>query len=677
MPPQTRKSPKPDLNAAKVRMNPSSGGGGTIHSMLAGLATLIWTAPGALAGLAAVILPIAAHLWSRRMGPPAVFPSIRLVLAADRRVTRRRQWRDRLLLLIRCLVVAMIVLAAARPQWRTREAQAAAAADAKGTHHVLILDASTSMQRAERGRSLFDRARDQAVDVLRKLDADARATIILADAQPHPLWPEPTDRLDALAHALSKVEPGYGHAQLNRALAMVDQRAVVHWFTDGQATAASDIDRPVTEHRVGEAAPTANLALAAPRLDPPRPIVGHAAAFAFDVVNHAGQPATVTLQLAGPFGAVARQVDLAPRGRTTVTQAIRFNNTSPAALSARLPDDAFNLDNTLSVVALPRRPWRVAVIGPDVVALSRAVEPGQASPYRVVNDRGSADFVVTTSDVTPGFARNLLHIGPLADDVLLEGTASLTTHDASRPPWRVFEGEALATLLNLTFTTRYALRVEENATMLATWPEGDAAIAARTIHGRHTIQLGAAINDRIVHSPAFVPLVHELLAMLQPQAAPPTTVGTPASLPLPRDADPDRLRVLDPRGNPVDATFITDNTGTRVTLDRAGLPGVYIVVDANDAPTAATTALIDRRESDLRRGPTLAGPPSPSQATALTEPKTHVTYTQRLLWPWCIAAAIGLLAAESLLAGRMSVEHDPAVTSADELDLTRQPEATS
>ena len=73
--------------------------------------------PWWLAGLGALAIPVALHLWSRRGGRPIRVGSIRLVSGSP--PATRRSWtiQDPRLLALRCAVLAVLVLALAGPYW--------------------------------------------------------------------------------------------------------------------------------------------------------------------------------------------------------------------------------------------------------------------------------------------------------------------------------------------------------------------------------------------------------------------------------------------------------------------------------------------------------------------------------------------------------------------------------
>lgn len=106
------------------------------------LGFLSLTAPVMLGGLALLALPIAAHLLNRRAQRRVVFPSIALLAATRASQSQLFKLRRLLLLLLRCAIVAMIVLAFVQPTWIGPEA--AAAPDGADSATVVVLDASAS-----------------------------------------------------------------------------------------------------------------------------------------------------------------------------------------------------------------------------------------------------------------------------------------------------------------------------------------------------------------------------------------------------------------------------------------------------------------------------------------------------------------------------------------------------
>ncbi len=659
--------------------------------MHSGLAAIDWVQPGALAGLAAVALPVAAHLWSQRSGPPAMFSSIRLVLEAQHRISRRHLWRDRVLMLLRCAVVALLVLALAQPIWRTGAQASAAPADPGESSVLLVLDGSASMRRAVRGRPLFRQAVDEAQRVLRSLQGSAaQATVVVAGDAPQRVWPQPTARFDALAEALTSVEPGFGYVDLAATVAAVHAEATsVHVFTDAQATsrvgaldAAAGPVRPIVHH-VGADLPADNMALAEPRLDPTRPIIGRASTFSVDVVNHSNTQRDARVIIDGPFGSVAQRLTVEAGGRATIAQPVRFDTGEPVELAARLAEpDAFTLDDRVALMARPRERYRVGIVtepgvridDPDEPAyyLHRAVSPGDAGVYDVTPiSRGTAapavpiDVFITLTRpdhevrqrVDRGAGR--WHIGPLYDAAPSLDGRTLVPAQPSQSPWRAFEGEALATLMNVSFGRTWRATETGAAEVFARWPDETPGMTLQRTGGGPLIHLAASIDPAdsdLVRSSAFVALVHELLAMLRPQATTATiTAGTRSTVDLPAAGDTGGGRCIAPDGRAIDATIRVTEAG-RTLRARFDRPGVYRVIDDAGRVIAAATVLIDPRESDLRiaasaHATAAAGHEAPrslrrSDAAIAASPGD----TARALWPACLAAAFALVVLETLVA---------------------------
>ena len=104
-----------------------------------------FAAPLLLAGLAAIAVPVILHLMAREVPKTIHFPTLRFITRDKLETHSKRGIRDLLLLLLRCLIVAGIVLAFAKPFIESTPVDVAVAE--KQT--VVLLDASASMNRPE------------------------------------------------------------------------------------------------------------------------------------------------------------------------------------------------------------------------------------------------------------------------------------------------------------------------------------------------------------------------------------------------------------------------------------------------------------------------------------------------------------------------------------------------
>ena len=128
-------------------------------------------------GLAAMALPILVHLFNQRRPRPLAFGAIEFVLRSQRQKARRLRLRQILLLALRCLLIAAVALALARPSLKPKGAQAAVASGPQAT--VLVLDASLSMRYRVGASTLFSRARTEALAALDRLGPDEPASVQL------------------------------------------------------------------------------------------------------------------------------------------------------------------------------------------------------------------------------------------------------------------------------------------------------------------------------------------------------------------------------------------------------------------------------------------------------------------------------------------------------------------
>src|ERR1051325_4528258 len=104
-------------------------------------------APAFLAALAAIAIPVAIHLINRERKVAVEFPSLMFLQRIPYKSVRRQKIRHLLLLLLRCLAVAMLVAAFARPFFEKKKTPISG----NGAREVVILlDRSASMGYANR-----------------------------------------------------------------------------------------------------------------------------------------------------------------------------------------------------------------------------------------------------------------------------------------------------------------------------------------------------------------------------------------------------------------------------------------------------------------------------------------------------------------------------------------------
>lgn len=129
-------------------------------------------APAFLAGLAAIAVPVLIHLINRERKVVVEFPSLMFLQRIPYRSVRRQKIRHFLLLIMRCVALALLVAAFARPFFQKNQPLIGGSG---AREVVILLDRSASMGYANR----WDRAREAARKVVSSLGASDRATLVL------------------------------------------------------------------------------------------------------------------------------------------------------------------------------------------------------------------------------------------------------------------------------------------------------------------------------------------------------------------------------------------------------------------------------------------------------------------------------------------------------------------
>ncbi len=174
--------------------------------------------PYLLAGILAGALPILIHMLYRRRARIIRFSAMRFVILSYKKVARRLLLREYLLLLVRCLLVAAIAIAMARPIF-SRVIQGMNSEQGP-TATAIILDNSYSMMSRVKSGSLFDEAKELAIQLINSMsDVDEAAVLFTAPGTgAGSLELGLTRDRKRLVHAVEKVEISYGPSRPLEAL---------------------------------------------------------------------------------------------------------------------------------------------------------------------------------------------------------------------------------------------------------------------------------------------------------------------------------------------------------------------------------------------------------------------------------------------------------------------------
>ena len=383
------------------------------------LATLSLTTPFMLWGVALVALPLIAHLLHRRARRRVIFPTIQLLqksAAAQSNIFKLRRW---MILALRCLIVALIAAAFARPLWFSdRQAEANST---RGTGVVIVLDASASTAQEAAGGTQFELLRASASRLLENLQAGTDvANVVVAGDRPSALLPRLTPNVSALQQQLKTLKPGFARADLPKALSVAGELLATHSGTrrililsdlqqtnwqDGERQRLSDLVPPGIQISVVESAslPSGNVALSSPRTAPPRPLVGQPAQCVVRISNFSTATQEVPLSLRrGNDDPLSQTVRLVAGEEREVGFAIEWSDADEQLVTFSIPPDALAADNTAALVARPVQRLPVLVVGDE-----DPQEPGTGTYFllRSLAPLGSAEDrfdvrVVRSSELT-------------------------------------------------------------------------------------------------------------------------------------------------------------------------------------------------------------------------------------------------------------------------------------
>lgn len=199
--------------------------------------------PWLLYVLGALALPVLIHLWQRRQVLELPISTLRFLKAAAARTRRSAKIENLLLLLLRCLVYALVILAVARPVMLAKTAQLFGTEIPRTL--VIVLDNSLSMGLLHNHRTRLEAAKAAAHVLLDNLKQGDRVALIAADDRAQLLVAEPTVDRSTVARAIDQLKPSETRSDFAPALreaAKIVARAErgirqIYLFSDNQQSA--------------------------------------------------------------------------------------------------------------------------------------------------------------------------------------------------------------------------------------------------------------------------------------------------------------------------------------------------------------------------------------------------------------------------------------------------------
>ncbi len=145
--------------------------------------------PLLLFGLAAVSVPIIIHLLNRRKFQKVVWAAMRFIQTSVERNQRRMRVEDMILLALRCLLLALLAFALARPAFQNSSSDFFGQSKVTG---AIIVDNSASMGMSDGSMTRFEKAKKAAEEALEAMPNGSSAAVFLASDIAFGAIPEPT-----------------------------------------------------------------------------------------------------------------------------------------------------------------------------------------------------------------------------------------------------------------------------------------------------------------------------------------------------------------------------------------------------------------------------------------------------------------------------------------------------
>ena len=305
---------------------------------------------GALFGLSAVAIPIIIHLLNQFQVKQVTWAAMRFLRESIEKNQRRLQLEDILLLLLRCLLVILLILALSRPTYQAN-------GNLSASHQVaavMIIDDSYSMGLTNGIQTSLERAQTAAEQILAAFPSGSSSALFFAADNVNPVVALPTFDFNLLRARIRQAKLTDRATDLTSALQLAvttlqkhegNESKEIYVITDGQANGWPSIDqikdqlaqitKQMTVHivLVGDAAES-NLAVTNLRLEGGMAPVNQPLRCSIEVANGSDTEARDVR--------VTLNVDDQPAVDESIIDSIPANSSRTVALFAKLRTDGYH-----------------------------------------------------------------------------------------------------------------------------------------------------------------------------------------------------------------------------------------------------------------------------------------------------------------------------------------------
>ncbi len=356
-------------------------------------------APWMFWGSLAAGIPIALHFFFRSRYRTVPWAAMKFLLTSIEQTSRRLRFQELLLLILRCLVLAMLAFAFARPiSSALRGTGRGDAVDA-----TFVFDVSYSMNANDGSRSRLERAQEEAVRILEQLPPHSTVQVVVA-AQGYGelLGPRSPSNLDQAKHLILDLPKTHLQSELlagvqkagelvplghspNKEIYVFTDHQTLAWDTQSESLVAQlkKIHEKATVYfvRCGSR-PLKNVAVIGitPQSGVPRP--GDRVGFAVLVRNTTNDTLSdlkVSLTVDGDekSGESTLIPKLGPKETRTVPISARIEKAGLRVLTAKVGPDDLDSDNRFDQVLLVRDQVNILVVDGNM----NERDPSKSSSY--------------------------------------------------------------------------------------------------------------------------------------------------------------------------------------------------------------------------------------------------------------------------------------------------------
>ena len=636
--------------------------------------------PWALVGLIAVGAPIVAHLLRRQKLPRQALPTVAFLHRIHATRAARLRVVDMLLLLIRVLLVALLVIVAAKPYRMVRSS-------VSDRQHALavVFDDSMSMSAIHEGSTLIERAAARVQRQLGRIPTGSEISVVLA-GKPARVWVRRSSEVEMVEDAFGTIDARSVRANdLCEAVRVATELLLESEFDDRRMLVFSDFTRGARASDCDW--PDRGISVALERVSTPN--TNNRAIRRVEVdTGNAREDYQLAVTVTGtetdkPLEVrLRRKAHPSERGRVESVDGERVaflsipGDSTDAAVELRLlPNDVLPEDNVkgallgsgtvhvllvdgdphpdprkretaylahaLGVAAQAGRAFAVetldaqdlsesAIIRSDVVVLANATLDAKWMPLlrRFVSGGGSLW-------ITAGDKINPRAYGSVLRDLLPGRYTATRTADGPLS----LESAELPELSQATVRGRTPIdELSLDAVVPVRFDDGSPALVEHRYRGGRVAMLATTIDDAwtdLPYQPAFVPFVLQTLARLAGRTE--HSVEPYQSVSLPGSTSTQRIQVITPSGRTLELP-----AADRVAFQETGEVGAYrVLVNGVEGPRFAFVVDAPAEESDL------SSEEVPSVTTAVGGFEAEsVRGIQVPLTPWLLTLAVALLFVE-------------------------------